>query len=261
MLSLTHSEYAFRCSPLPVKHAVLLLVVFLLVFVALPAPLHSQAVATGTIQGTVTDQSHAAVAGAAITLTDTSTNTSRTATSNEAGRYVFVDVPPGTYNLTISKTGFRLTKFANQVVTVATSLTLDVVMEIGSIAETVEVTAGAGAELQTMNSTVGTTIQHDELMQLPNLGRDATTLATLQPGTNINGNTAGAVVDQNTFQLDGGSITDDMSGDSNVYTLSFSSDVSGVGAYHSPGNNAAPSGVIPTPVESIEEFRVGVANQ
>src|SRR6202030_2300922 len=83
----------------------------------------------------------------------------------------------------------------------------------------------------------------------------------LQPGTNINGNTAGAVVDQNTFQLDGGSITDDMSGDSNVYTLSFSSDVSGVGAYHSPGNNAAPSGVIPTPVESIEEFRVGVANQ
>ena len=150
---------------------------------------------------------------------------------------------------------------ANVRVEVATALTENVQMKIGAVSTTITVTETPGAELQTMNSTVGDTIEHQELLQLPNASRDATTFATLQPGTNINGNTTGAVVDQNTFQLDGGSITDDMSGDSNVYTLSFSGDTSGVGAMHSPGNSAAPSGVIPAPVESIEEFKVGVSNQ
>jgi hypothetical protein len=129
------------------------------------------------------------------------------------------------------------------------------------VSTTVTVTETAGAELQTMNSTVGSTILNTELMNLPNVGRDATTFATLQPATGINGNTAGAVSDQNTFQLDGGSITDDMSGDNNTYIPSFTSNTAGVGMYHSPGYNQSPSGVIPTPVTSIEEFKVGVSNQ
>ena len=48
---------------------------------------------TGTVAGTVTDSSNAVVVGAAVTLTDIGTNISRTATTNAAGRYVFVDVP------------------------------------------------------------------------------------------------------------------------------------------------------------------------
>jgi hypothetical protein len=216
--------------------------------------------------GTVTDSTGGAVAAAEVTLTDTSTNIARTTSTNESGRYILVDVQPGTYNVTINKTGFRLAKISGQVVTVATTVTLNVALEIGSVAETVEVSV-TGAELQTTNSTVGTTIQHEELMQLPNLGRDATTFATLQPGTNVLGNTAGAADDQNTFMLDGGTITDDMSGDSNSYVPSFVSDTGGVGVAHANaapvggGYNSAPSGMMPTPVESIEEFKVGVSNQ
>jgi len=80
-------------------------------------------------------------------------------------------------------------------VEVATALTENVQMKLGAVSTTITVTETPGAELQTMNSTVGATIEHQELLQLPNTSRDATTFATLQPSTNINGNTAGAVVD------------------------------------------------------------------
>jgi len=55
----------------------------------------AQSTATGTLAGTVTDQSGAVVSGATVTLTDVATNTSRTTTTNETGRYIFVNVPPG----------------------------------------------------------------------------------------------------------------------------------------------------------------------
>jgi Carboxypeptidase regulatory-like domain len=240
----------------------LLLFVMLVLAVGVGAvSVRGQATSTGTITGTVTDSSGASVGGATVTLVDRATKDTRTTSTNGDGRYVFIGVDPGTYDIKFVKSGFSETIVAKILVEVATALTENVQMKLGAMSMTITVTETPGAELQTMNSTVGTTIEHQELLQLPNPGRDATTFATLQPGTNINGNTAGAVVDQNTFQLDGGSITDDMSGDSNVYTLSFSGDTSGVGAMHSPGNSAAPSGVIPTPVESVEEMKVGVSNQ
>lgn len=225
------------------------------------APGWSQQTSTGTITGIVTDNTDATVGGVTVTLLDRATNDTRTTATNTDGRYAFVNVNPGVYDVKFTKSGFAETVIAKVTVQVATQLTENAQMKLGAITTTVTITESAGAELQTMNSTVGTTIEHQELLQLPNPGRDATTFATLQPGTNINGNTAGAVVDQNTFQLDGGNITDDMSGDSNIYIPSFSSDTSGVGVMHSPGNSAAPSGVVPTPVESIEEFKVGVSNQ
>jgi hypothetical protein len=246
---------------MPSKRVVLLICTLVCLLVATPSALYSQNTSSGAVTGTVTDPTGGAVAAAEITLTDTSTNISRTISTNETGRYIFVDVQPGNYNVTINKAGFRVAKISGQNVSVATTLTLNVALEVGSVSETVEVSV-TGAELQTTNSTVGSTIQHEELMQLPNLGRDATTFATLQPGTTMLGNTAGAVTDQNTFTLDGGSITDDMGGDSNTYVPSFTSDTAGgAGAYHSGGYNQAPSGMMPTPVESIEEFKVGVVNQ
>src|SRR5271163_1394091 len=246
---------------MPSKRVVLLVCTLICLLVATPSALLSQSTSSGAVTGTVTDPTGGAVAAAEVTLTDTSTNISRTISTNETGRYIFVDVQPGTYNVSINKSGFRLAKISNQNVSVASTVTLNVALEVGSVSETVEVSV-TGAELQTTNSTVGSTIQHEELMQLPNLGRDATTFATLQPGTTLTGNTAGAVTDQNTFTLDGGSITDDMGGDSNTYVPSFTSDTAGgAGAYLSGGYNQAPSGMMPTPVESIEEFKVGVVNQ
>src|ERR1700704_966874 len=81
-----------------------------LAVLSLPASIRGQAVATGTISGQVTDASGAAVVGATITLTDSSQGVVRTTTANDEGRYVLVNVPPGTYTLAVNKTGFRATK-------------------------------------------------------------------------------------------------------------------------------------------------------
>ena len=68
-----------------------------------------------------------------------------------------MDVPSGTYDVSVNKQGFRISKLTNQLVSVGTALTLNVTLEVGSVAETVEVTAN-NAELQTLNATVGNTI-------------------------------------------------------------------------------------------------------
>jgi hypothetical protein len=86
------------------------------------------------------------------------------------------------------------------------------------------------------------------------MSRDVTTLALVQPGTTLGGQTAGSAADANTYTLDGANITDDMSGNVTSYQTNFV----GLGGAQT---NGAPSGVIPTPIESIEEIKVNVANQ
>src|SRR5580692_5111289 len=146
----------------------------LCLFALVPSALFSQSASTGTVAGTVTDPSGAAVAAATVTLTDKATNIPRTASTNENGRYIFVDVPAGTYDVTVSKQGFRISRLNSQAVDVGTALTLNVTLEIGSVAESVEVTA-SNAELQTLNATVGNTISGTALESLPSISRDAST--------------------------------------------------------------------------------------
>jgi len=237
------------------KRTVLIFAVLLCLFaVCLPISARGQAVSTGTVVGQVSDASGAAIVGATVTLTDKATNTPRTSTTNEAGRYIFVNVIPGAYDLAVSKTGFRVTKLTDQTVTIGLTLTLDVKLEVGSISQTVEVTSTPGAELQTMNATVGNTVAGIALDSLPSIGRDVSTFVTLQPGVSPDGSVAGAVVDQSSFLLDGGNNTNDMDGSMNVYTPSFAGDPSGV-------SGGGPTGVMPTPADSVEEFKVNTTNQ
>lgn len=218
------------------------------------APAWSQATSSATVTGQVMDPQNAAIPGATVTLIDTGTNASQTTTTNEAGRYVFVNVHSGVYNITFNKEGFSVYRVGGQQVTVGSTMTINAKMEIGSTATTVEVTAMAGAELQTTNAAVGTTISGDALLHLPNMGRDVSTLAVLQPGVTMGGYTAGAYMDQNTFVLDGGNTSDDMAGNTIGYLTNFT----GMGGTQT---GAVPSGVIPTGVESIEEFKVTTFNQ
>ena len=235
---------------------VALALVALFCFIALtPTALLSQATNTGSIAGIVTDPQGAAVIGATVTITDPTTNVSRTAVANDAGRYVFVDVPPATYNVSVSKTGFRVSRLLNQKVSVGLTLTLNVTLELGSVTETVEVSATVGAELQTLNATVGNTVTGVALQSLPALGLDASTFVTLQPGVAPDGSVAGAVMDQSSFLLDGGQNTNDMDGTMSTYTPTFASDPTGVQTV------GAPTGVMPTPIDSVEEFKVNTANQ
>src|ERR1700674_3414289 len=231
-------------------------------------PMWAQLTDTGTIAGTVSDPSGAVVPGVNVTLTDTATNNSRTAKTNDSGRYVFASVTPGMYNLTFAKEGFATTNVAGQEGKVGMSVTNNVSLQVGGAAVHVEVTA-TGNELQTMDAAVGQTITGDALDSLPGLGRDVSTFVTLQPGVAPDGSVAGANQDQNSFQLDGGNNTSDMDGTQNAYTPSFAGDPSGgtvnsyvtVTAVSGAPGGGGPSGVMPTPVDSIEEFSVGTTNQ
>jgi Carboxypeptidase regulatory-like domain len=223
-----------------------------------PATVLGQSASTGTVAGTVTDPTGAAVVGAVVTMNDPSTNDTRKTATNESGRYIFANVSPGTYNVTINKTGFRVTKFSSQVVNVGSALTLNATMELGSVSQIVEVTAN-GAELQVLNATVGNSVSGDLLQSLPSIGRDSSTFVTLQPGVSPDGSVAGAVVDQSTFMLDGGQNTNDMDGSMQVYTVTFAGDPTGGIVSNQIGGS--PTGVMPTPLDSVEEFKVNTANQ
>ena len=209
-------------------------------------PVLAQANATGTVSGAVTDPTGAVVVGANVALVDTLTGTAITTTTNSGGRYVFVNVHPGTYDITVTQSGFAVSK-VRQTVSVGSSTTFNISLKVGSANQEVVVEA-SGAQLQTLNSTVGTTIEFRNLQELPNLSRDVSSLVVLQPAISSNGSVAGAVRDQNTFQLDGGNNSSDMDGTQNTYTPSYAS-------------TGTPTGVMPTPVESIEEFKVNVSNQ
>jgi hypothetical protein len=225
-------------------------------------PAWSQATSTSTVTGIVTDQQSARVPEAVVKLTDLSTNAVLTANTNVAGRYVFVNVPPGDYSLTFTKQGFSVFRVASQHVEVSTTITVNATLELGSTSTTVEVTASVGAELQTTTSTVGTTISGSSIQNLPNLGRDVTTLILLQPAVtpaasswgSSSGFIAGAFNDQNTYMLDGGNVSDDMAGNTAGYQTNFT----GLGGTQTGG---VASGVVATPVESVEEVRVGVFGQ
>src|SRR5260370_41157045 len=161
-----------------------------------------QMAGTGSVAGTVTDPSGAVVVGAQVTLTDASTNAQRTATSNEAGRYLFPNLPPGTYSMTTTREGFRVAKVSSLTVNLGTTLTVDVAMELGTVSQTVEVVA-TPSELQVTNSTIGNTVSGDMLQPLPSRGRDVSSFVTMQPGVSPDGSGGGTVLDQAVFMLDG----------------------------------------------------------
>src|SRR5579863_5223717 len=245
-----------------IRSAKLALVLSFLVCLCISLPAWPQSTSTGTLAGTVTDPTGAVVSGATVTLTDSATNTARNTTTNASGRYIYVDVNPGVYTITVSKAGFSTIKSENQEVKVGVSLTLNLSLQVGGGNVVVEVTT-AGTELQTMNATVGNTITSLTLDNLPSLGRDVSTFVELQPGVAPDGSVAGAVLDQSYFSLDGGDNTSDMDGSQNVYFTSMAGDpTGGVASQTNLGAGVGgPTGVLPTPQDSVEEFKTNTAGQ
>jgi Carboxypeptidase regulatory-like domain len=237
---------------------------FLALFLALiltPSAMHAQGSSTSTVTGTVADQNGAAVPAATVELINVATNESRLQTTSDTGYYTFVSVAPGSYKVIIKKSAFRTTSVAIDVM-VGKVATVDVKLELGTVAETVEVVAGAAVELQTQDASVGNVMERKTLDNIPSLARDATALLLLQPlatpgfnspgspnstgeGDNTGGQIAGARSDQNTFLLDGGDATDSTAGS---------------GQYSGTNFTATPRAVVPTPIESLEEFRVVTTN-
>ena len=115
------------------------IVLFLGMFIALSSmPAWAQATSTSAVSGLVTDQSGAAIPDATVTLIDTATNATQTASTNQAGRYIFVNVSPGSYRVVFTKSGFNTFKVEAQKVEVGTAATVNATLEVGSTATTVE---------------------------------------------------------------------------------------------------------------------------
>lgn len=209
-----------------------------------------QSASTGTIAGVVTDPSGAVIPGATVELEDTATRVKRSTTTNEAGRYVFVGVLPGRYNLQATAAGFKPVTVPGVEVEVTKSYTINFNLQVGEQVERIEVVATPAVELQTMDATVGSTVGGEMLFLLPNRDRNPSFLLTLQPtampqagGSQAGGQVSGARADQNFFMLDGGDITNGTSGNTDYLAV-----------------GGRQEGGMPTPVESIEEFRTAVTN-
>ena len=151
----------------------------LILFASAPA-LHAQT-ANGQVNGTVTDTSGAIIPGATVKLTNIGTKIAKEVTTNSAGYYLFVDVLPGSYVLSIQKQGFKAANVNAFSIQVNQTLTQNVHLEIGTVSETVTVSAQAPL-LQASSSELGTVVSERPIQQLPLNGRNFTQLLILTPG-------------------------------------------------------------------------------
>jgi hypothetical protein len=136
---------------------------------------------TGTIEGTVRDQSGAVIANSTITVTNEATGTKSTRTTNDQGDYIAPFLPPGTYTVQVESSGFKSAVTSHVVVQVAQTSRVDLTMQPGKTSESVEVTAAA-PQVQSTTSQLGEVIQHDQVETLPLNGRIFSQLVTLTPG-------------------------------------------------------------------------------
>ena len=199
---------------------------------------------TGTIVGTVRDQSGAVVPGATVTATQESTGTASTAVSTDKGQFVFPNLKIGTYSIAAELSGFRKSVQTGIVLHVQERLEVDVRIELGNVSEEV-VVRGESPLLQTQTADVGYAVDQRQVTDLPLLGRRYSELAFLTTGVvtapggltgrgedglfNVNGNLA----TWNNFILDGG---DNNSASTNLQERSTE--------------------VVQPPVDALEEFRV-----
>jgi hypothetical protein len=150
--------------------------------VALPAWGQTQ-ITTGVIQGTVSDQSGALVPGALVEARNVDINSALTQTTLADGRFVFLQLRPGRYTLTVTLTGFATHVQDGVILTVGQSITVNPVLKVSGTAETVTVT---GSSLIDVTRTeVSNTLNEAVVSTTPILGRKFEDLLTLTPGVSI----------------------------------------------------------------------------
>ena len=134
-----------------------------------------QAVAIGSVSGTVADQSGSYVPGATVNMTETDKGTVHTVTTTSEGRYTFNNLPTGPYRLDAQAKGFKNYVQIGIVLQVAENLTQNIALQVGALTETVEVTAGASM-VETRDSSISQVIETQRIMDLPLNGRNLTSL-------------------------------------------------------------------------------------
>src|SRR5579859_3768350 len=184
-------------------------------------------VSGGTLSGTITDPTGRAVAQAQVTVKNVATGVEKTFTTNSDGVYTAVNLLPGDYQVTISAAGFNTEVKTGITMNVGAQQTFDLILQIGTVANSVEVTTEAPT-VQLTSSDISATVNATTVRELPLNGRSWTDLAALQPGVDTiqtqpsfatgadRGNRgfgqqltiSGARPQQNNYRLDGISLND-----------------------------------------------------
>jgi carboxypeptidase family protein len=147
--------------------------------------------ATGQISGTVRDQSGAVLPGVEVTVTQTETGLVRSAVTNETGSYGLANLALGPYRLEAALPGFRTYVQTGILLQVGSNPVINPQLEVGQVTETIEVQADA-ARVETRNTSVGTVVENQQILEMPLNGRAATDLITLSgAAVSLGGETLG----------------------------------------------------------------------
>jgi hypothetical protein len=136
---------------------------------------------TGSIFGTVTDSSGAAIAGATITATHTQTGTVRVTSAGQDGGFAIAQLPVGTFQVRATHEGFKEAVYNNLLLQVSENRRVEFAMELGSVSERIEVQAQT-VQVETRTGTISEVIDSRRIADLPLNGRNAIQLQFLVPG-------------------------------------------------------------------------------
>ena len=160
---------------------VLLLFLILVCLRAVSAASVSAQTAAGAIVGIVKDQAGAAVPGAAVTVTDVRTNLQRVVVSTRDGVYTASGLAPGEYRLDVELSGFKSVRRARVRLATGEKATVDFDLAVGDLQEQVTV-VGDAPMIRAETGSLGTVIEHEQVVQLPLNGRLFVMLAAMAPG-------------------------------------------------------------------------------
>src|SRR5579859_6282980 len=202
----------------------------------------------GSIAGTVSDASGAAIADAQVALTNLGTTEKRVAQSGADGLYAFVNLLPGRYGIVAEKTGFKRVTRPEIIVEVGQSVRIDITLQVGDVNQTIEVTAETPL-LQAETSSIGQVVEQRKANELPLNGRNVFSLITLAPSVVPQGSAGGTPVGVNPFGWGNFQVNGSFGNESAEY---LDGQPLNIGYINLPV-------VIPTQ-DSIQEFKVQTSN-
>ena len=202
---------------------------------------------TTSLRGVALDKTGAAIAGVRMTLTSEARSVTRQTQTNDSGEYEFLALPPGVYSLVAEKEGFSKFEQTGVQLLVNAPATLNVNLQVGSVATSVQVTAEAEA-INTTDASLGIAFSENQIKQLPLESRNVPDLLSLQPGVVYTGDRPDIDTDIDTRS---GAVNGARSDQSNVTLDGISVNEKGGYAFTS---------VLPVTLDSVEEFRVTTSN-
>jgi hypothetical protein len=146
------------------------------------APAAQAQTTTGRISGTVVDASGAVLPGVTVTVTETATGLTRSATTDAQGAYRLVSLPRGNYSVTAELPGFKKGLKTGYELVADGRVTVDFALAVGTVTEVVEVSAG-GETVNTVSGEIARTVDREQVQNLALNGRNYMQLASLIPGS------------------------------------------------------------------------------